>query len=303
MQLMPGTGAGVGVHDPWNPDNNIMGGTKYLAQQIQTFGNLPNALAAYNAGPGNVKKYGGIPPFDETQNYVQKVLGFYNELKGANNSSGARRPIIRDYVDPVTGMRTPYQLGADNQWYPMNVVGQSQMTPEAQIELELIEEQIGLLKSDKFMPWDQKSEKLRGLSQQKQQLLSTPPSSDPAQSSQMVPISQSVLQSRSVGQPTPTPPAPPPVAGPVPVSNIPAGGIPIPPGAVPKPGTAPPTNTAQPPNAVYITTPAGLKSLPPGAKGVTTPEELAALPPGTTIMTDDGKVGVITQDGNIGVKK
>lgn len=73
MQLMPGTAAGLGV-DPYDPKDNVRGGVKYLLQQLKTFGNdIPKALAAYNAGPGNVQKYGGIPPFTETQNYVRNI--------------------------------------------------------------------------------------------------------------------------------------------------------------------------------------------------------------------------------------
>jgi soluble lytic murein transglycosylase-like protein len=75
MQLMPATAAGLGVTDPLDPEQNIMGGAKYLRQQLDAFdGDTRLALAAYNAGPGNVRKYGGVPPFEETQNYVRKVL-------------------------------------------------------------------------------------------------------------------------------------------------------------------------------------------------------------------------------------
>lgn len=73
-QLMPGTAAELGV-DPTDPYQNIEGSARYLAQQYGDFGTWPLALAAYNAGPGAVRKYGGIPPFAETQAYVPKILG------------------------------------------------------------------------------------------------------------------------------------------------------------------------------------------------------------------------------------
>lgn len=73
-QLMPATARILGV-DPWNPKQNLEGGARYLRQQYDRFGTWRLALAAYNAGPEAVVKYGGVPPFRETQNYVKKILG------------------------------------------------------------------------------------------------------------------------------------------------------------------------------------------------------------------------------------
>ncbi len=74
-QLMPGTASSLGVSEPLNPAQSIEGGARYLGQMLRQFaGNTADALAAYNAGPGAVQQYGGVPPYPETQQYVSKVL-------------------------------------------------------------------------------------------------------------------------------------------------------------------------------------------------------------------------------------
>ena len=77
-QLMPGTASDLGVN-PFDPMDNLRGGARYITTQLNRFGNIPHALAAYNAGPGRVIEYGGVPPFTETQGYVRNISKFYNE--------------------------------------------------------------------------------------------------------------------------------------------------------------------------------------------------------------------------------
>jgi soluble lytic murein transglycosylase-like protein len=82
MQLMPTTASGLGVTDAYDPAQNVWGGTRYIRGLLDRFGgNVELAVAAYNAGPGAVEKYNGIPPYAETQNYVQNVLASFAKYK------------------------------------------------------------------------------------------------------------------------------------------------------------------------------------------------------------------------------
>ena len=100
MQLMPATAASLGVSNSYDPRENIMGGAKLISQLLTKYnGDTSLALAAYNSGSANVDKYGGIPPFAETQNYVQKVLNYLNgSFTTVSQSSSDDSTQLRDEV-------------------------------------------------------------------------------------------------------------------------------------------------------------------------------------------------------------
>jgi soluble lytic murein transglycosylase-like protein len=90
-QLMPGTAAGLGVTNPLDPAQSIEGGAKALAQQLEAFGgDVARALAAYNAGPGAVKRFGGVPPYAETQNYVRVVQSNAVAFRAGSSSASVK---------------------------------------------------------------------------------------------------------------------------------------------------------------------------------------------------------------------
>lgn len=111
MQLMPGTASDLGVTDSFNPVQNVDAGMKYLASLYQKFGDWTLALAAYNAGPGNVQKYGGIPPFQETQDYVTKVMAGASSYLTANYAE-TQNESVSDFTDPPESIIPVIIIGA-----------------------------------------------------------------------------------------------------------------------------------------------------------------------------------------------
>jgi soluble lytic murein transglycosylase-like protein len=115
MQLMPETAVELAVSNPYDPDENLRGGTAYLRQMIDRFGRLDMSLAAYNAGLGTVAHYNGIPPYPDTIDYVRSVLALYRGAGGPVQAVAARpRPVAapRDHVE-----RKPYLFrNSEGRW-------------------------------------------------------------------------------------------------------------------------------------------------------------------------------------------
>lgn len=89
MQLIDSTATAMGVNDVWNPRENVFGGAKYLKQMLEKFdGDLKLALASYNAGPGAVEKHGGVPPFKETQKYIERVMNYLRVFEQREHLNG-----------------------------------------------------------------------------------------------------------------------------------------------------------------------------------------------------------------------
>jgi soluble lytic murein transglycosylase-like protein len=91
MQIMPATAVELGVEDAFDPEQSIDGGARYLATQLERFGSHRLALAAYNAGPANVVRHNGIPPFEETQHYVDKVMALWAHFRYLRGQRGLER--------------------------------------------------------------------------------------------------------------------------------------------------------------------------------------------------------------------
>ncbi len=95
MQLMDSTARGLGVTDPFDPQQSLTGGARFLGGLLRQFnGDVSLALAAYNAGPGAVQRFGGIPPYEETRRYVPKVLGVYEQLRRRWSAATAQDGVI-----------------------------------------------------------------------------------------------------------------------------------------------------------------------------------------------------------------
>jgi len=123
MQLMPATARSLGVEDPFDARSNIMGGAKYISQKLKQYnGNIDLALAAYNAGSGNVAKYGGVPPFKETRDYIKRIRGYMESdlltgkmVEGQNTSTAVRTGDTKESAGTVQS--SAFNFSQDNAQY------------------------------------------------------------------------------------------------------------------------------------------------------------------------------------------
>ena len=153
MQLMPATAASLGVKDSFDAEQNIMGGAKYISELMTKYdGDTSLALAAYNAGMGNVAKYGGIPPFEETQNYVVKVTNFMKQGVDAGSATATIKKVA-----PVTVPTTvPITSSTGNQYYVSPIQTPITMDNVAQNMNAIFSEQDYMNLLDIFMDDDEK---------------------------------------------------------------------------------------------------------------------------------------------------
>lgn len=113
MQLMPGTAAQLGVQDSFSPEQNVHGGARYLRELLERYrGDAVKALAAYNAGPGAVDRYHGVPPYRETRAYVARIVRDYNRKKQRQSKGNT-----------ATSAKTRQSLGAKNKVYQAKAAG------------------------------------------------------------------------------------------------------------------------------------------------------------------------------------
>ncbi len=140
MQLMPGTWRMYGVTDPFNVEQNIRAGTAYYREMLNRFGSHTLALAAYNAGPGRVEQYKGVPPFDETQRYIKKVFHYYEYYKNKKNLTTL--PGVSDQFDSgFTALRAGQLVRAAENF--RRVVRTFPRSPEANYNLALAYDRTG----------------------------------------------------------------------------------------------------------------------------------------------------------------
>jgi soluble lytic murein transglycosylase-like protein len=119
MQLMPATARELGVADPFHPSDNIRGGVSYLAGLLARYGqNVELALAAYNAGPGAVERYGAVPPYRETRTYVKKITS-----AAASASSAAPVTVIYRWTETVDGRSKTRYSNIPPKDVPYEIVG------------------------------------------------------------------------------------------------------------------------------------------------------------------------------------